>query len=128
MRCFGAEDVSGDAHPNVKTETVASTASTNAQQALTDIGTKSELTTTNKDNLVGAINEVNTNADNAASAAAAADSKAAAAQSAADAAQETADAAIPKPAGSCAEAGATCVLVYNGTSYSWEDIARATGE
>ena len=40
------------------TETVASTASTNAQQALTDIGTKSELTTTNKDNLVGAINEL----------------------------------------------------------------------
>ena len=40
------------------TETVASTASTNARQALTDIGTKSELTTTNKDNLVGAINEL----------------------------------------------------------------------
>ena len=54
--------------------------------------------------------------------------EAGAAQSAADAAQETADAAIPKPAGSCAEPGATCVLVYNGTSYSWEDIARATEE
>ena len=40
------------------TETTASTAATNAQQALTDIGTKSELTTTNKDNLVGAINEL----------------------------------------------------------------------
>ena len=40
------------------TEGVASTASTNAQKALTDIGTKSELTTTNKDNLVGAINEL----------------------------------------------------------------------
>ena len=39
-------------------ETVANTASTNAQQALTDIGTKSELTTENKDNLVGAINEL----------------------------------------------------------------------
>ena len=54
--------------------------------------------------------------------------EAGAAQRAADAAQETADAAIPKPAGSCAEPGATCVLVYNGTSYSWEDIARATEE
>ena len=40
------------------TETTASTAESNAQKALTDIGTKSELTTTNKDNLVGAINEL----------------------------------------------------------------------
>ena len=40
------------------TETTASTAASNAQQALTDIGTKSELTTTYKDNLVGAINEL----------------------------------------------------------------------
>ena len=40
------------------TETTASTAASNAQKALTDIGTKSELTTTNKDNLVGAINEL----------------------------------------------------------------------
>ena len=40
------------------TETTANTAASNAQQALTDIGTKSELTTTNKDNLVGAINEL----------------------------------------------------------------------
>ena len=54
--------------------------------------------------------------------------EAGAAQSAADTAQATANAAIPKPAGSCTESGATCVLVYNGTSYSWEDIARATEE
>ena len=40
------------------TETTASTAASDAQKALTDIGTKSELTTTNKDNLVGAINEL----------------------------------------------------------------------
>ena len=40
------------------TEGIADTAAANAQQALTDIGTKSELTTTNKDNLVGAINEL----------------------------------------------------------------------
>lgn len=46
------------AYADIATEGVASTASTNAQQALTDIGTKSELTTTNKDNLVGAINEL----------------------------------------------------------------------
>ena len=94
----------------------------------TTIGTLGNLQTDVKTNLVGAINEVNTNADSAATAAAAAGGKAAAAQSAADAAQKTANAAIPKPAGSCAEPGATCVLVYNGTSYSWEDIARATEE
>ena len=87
----------------------------------TTIGTLGNLQTDVKTNLVGAINEVNTNADSAAT-------TAAAAQSAADAAQETANAAIPKPAGSCEEPGATCVLVYNGTSYSWEDIARATEE
>ena len=40
------------------TEATANTAASNAQQALTDIGTKSELTTENKDNLVGAINEL----------------------------------------------------------------------
>ena len=40
------------------TETTASTAASNAQKALADIGTKSELTTTNRDNLVGAINEL----------------------------------------------------------------------
>lgn len=40
------------------TEDIADGAAANAQQALTDIGTKSELTTTNKDNLVGAINEL----------------------------------------------------------------------
>ena len=40
------------------TETTASTAASDAQKALTDIGTKSALTTTNKDNLVGAINEL----------------------------------------------------------------------
>ena len=40
------------------TENTANTAASNAQQALTDIGTKSELTTTKKDNLVDAINEL----------------------------------------------------------------------
>jgi len=46
------------------TENTANTAASNAQQALTDIGTKSELTTTKKDNLVDAINELDAAMDN----------------------------------------------------------------
>ena len=57
------------------TEGVASTASTNAQKALTNIGTLSELTTEAKGNTVAAINEVATEAA---------------------AAQTTANAALPK--------------------------------
>ena len=67
------------------TETVASTASDNAQQALTDIGTLANLTTEAKTNTVVAINEVATEA-------AAADTKAGQAQTAADAAQGEVDA------------------------------------
>ena len=50
--------VADKTYAGIDTETVAKTAATNAQQALTDIGAKSELTTENKDNLVGAINEL----------------------------------------------------------------------
>ena len=74
------------------TEGVASTASTNAQTALTNIGTLSQLTTEAKGNTVAAINEVATEAAAAASAASAADTKAGQAQSAATAAQGDVDA------------------------------------
>ena len=67
------------------TEGVASTASTNAQTALTNIGTLSQLTTEAKDNTVEAINEVATEAAAAASAASTADGKAVAAQGDVDA-------------------------------------------
>ena len=50
--------VADKTYAGIDTENVAKTAATNAQQALTDIGTKSALTTENKDNLVGAINEL----------------------------------------------------------------------
>ena len=50
--------VADKTYAGIDTETVANNAATHAQQALTDIGTKSELTTENKDNLVGAINEL----------------------------------------------------------------------
>lgn len=63
-------------------ETVANTASTNAQSALTNIGTLSELTTQAKTNAVAAINEV-------ASEAAAAQTTATGAQNAVDAVEST---------------------------------------
>ena len=74
------------------TEGVASTASTNAQTALDNIGTLTNLTTDAKTNTVVAINEVATEAAAAASAASAADTKAGQAQTAADAAQGDVDA------------------------------------
>lgn len=74
------------------TEGVASTASTNAQKALTNIGTLTNLTTEAKTNTVAAINEVASEAAAAASAASAADTKAGQAQSAATAAQGDVDA------------------------------------
>ena len=73
------------------TEDIADGAAANAQQALTDIGTKSELTTTNKDNLVDAINEVATEAAAAQSTATAAQTAAGTAQAAAEAAQGDVD-------------------------------------
>ena len=74
------------------TEGVANTASTNAQTALANIGTLTNLTTEAKTNTVAAINEVASEAAAAASAASAADTKAGQAQSAATAAQGDVDA------------------------------------
>ena len=67
------------------TETVASTASTNAQTALTSIGTLSQLTTDAKGNTVAAINEVAKEAADAATAAAGAKTAADTAQGEVDA-------------------------------------------
>ena len=80
------------AYADIATEGVASTASTNAQTALTNIGTLTNLTTEAKTNTVAAINEVATEAAAAASAASAADTKAGQAQTAATAAQGEVDA------------------------------------
>ena len=74
------------------TEGVASTASTNAQTALSNIGTLTNLTTEAKTNTVVAINEVAGEAAAAASAASAADTKAGQAQTAATTAQGEVDA------------------------------------
>lgn len=73
------------------TEGIANTASTNAQTALTNIGTLTELTTEAKGSTVAAINEVASEAAAAASAASAADTKAGQAQAAATAAQGDVD-------------------------------------
>ena len=70
------------AYADIATEGVASTASTNAQSALTNIGDLSQLTTDAKDNTVAAINEV-------AKEAADAQSTATGAQSAVDAVEST---------------------------------------
>ena len=80
------------AYADIATEGVASTASTNAQTALTNIGTLTNLTTEAKTNTVAAINEVASEAAAAASAASAADTKAGQAQSAATTAQGEVDA------------------------------------
>ena len=80
------------AYADIATEGVASTASNNAQTALSNIGTLTNLTTEAKTNTVAAINEVASEAAAAASAASAADTKAGQAQSAATAAQGDVDA------------------------------------
>ena len=85
-------DAANAAYAVKSTEGVANTASTNAQTALTNIGTLTNLTTEAKTNTVAAINEVATEAAAAASAASAADTKAGQAQTAATTAQGEVDA------------------------------------
>lgn len=80
----------------------------------TAIGTVGSLTTEEKNNLVGAINEVDKNAD--------------VAQSTADQAKAKADKAIPAPTSECTNLGAKCVLVVGNDGYAWEVIQRGTSE
>ena len=86
------------------------------------------MTTTSK-TVVGAINEVKTQADKGVSDAATAKSAADAAQETANQAQQTANAAIPAPTAACADSANKCVLVSAGAgNYSWEVIARGDAE
>lgn len=94
----------------------------------TTIGNLQNLTTTEKTNLVGAINEVDADATKALGDAATAQSAAETAQDAAEAAQATADAAIPAPSGECSNPTNKCVLTYNNSTYTWEVIARGAAE
>lgn len=70
--------------------------------------------------VVGGIKEAVTEAAAAQSTADTAKTNAATAQARADSAYTLANAAIPKPSGECKD----CVLKFNGTAFSWEEIGR----
>ena len=117
-----AARATADASGNEITKTYATKAeiadmATDENLALKQDKTDEGLATTSK-TVVGAINEVKTQADKGVS-------DAATAKSAADAAQKTANAAIPAPTDACADSTNKCVLVSSGAgNYSWEVIAR----
>ena len=123
---------SDDNYPSNAAVNAAITSATSGLATDSKMGDLSSLTTTVQTNLVGAINEVDANADAAKAAADAAQedatqaiNDAATAQEAADTAQTTAEAKIPLPDGECSNPTAKCVLVSNGTnSFEWEVIAR----
>ena len=125
-----ANDKSSDTkYPSNAAVDAAITSATSGLATDSKMGDLSSLTTENKTNLVGAINEVDANADAAKTAADAAKSDAATAKAAAEAAQDEAEAKIPLPTGPCSDPTAKCVLVSNGTnSFEWEVIARGTSE
>ena len=120
---------SDDNYPSNAAVNAAITSATSGLATDSKMGDLSTLTTTEKTNLVGAINEVDKNADAAQEDATQAITDAATAQEAAETAQTTAEARIPKPTGACSNPTAKCVLVSNGTdSFEWEVIERGTGE
>ena len=123
-------DKSSDAkYPSNAAVNAAITDATSGLATDSKMGDLSSLTTDAKTNLVGAINEVDANADAAKTAADTAKSDAATAKAAAEAAQDEAEAKIPLPTGPCSDPTAKCVLVSNGTnSFEWEVIARGTSE
>ncbi len=127
-------------------EGVADTASTNAQQALTNIGTVSALETESKTDLVGAINELHTEMGKTATNAGLEELKATVAQNTADietkaasadlnthvtnetihvtaAEKESWNAKIPKPGDNCNAASGRCVLSVTTTGdLMWLDV------
>jgi len=123
-------DKSSDAkYPSNAAVNAAITSATSGLATDSKMGDLSTLKTDVKTNLVGAINEVDANADAAKAAADTAKSDAATAKAAAEAAQDEAEAKIPLPTGPCSDPTAKCVLVSNGTnSFEWEVIARGTSE
>ena len=119
---WDADKSSDTKYPSNAAVNAAITDATSGLATDSKMGDLSSLTTTVQTNLVGAINEVDANAD-------AAKTAAEAAQSTATQAQTTANAAIPKPSGTCAEPTSKCVLTYNNSQYAWEVIERgADGE
>lgn len=124
-----ADKSSNTKYPSNAAVNAAITSATSGLATDTKMGDLSTLTTTAKTNLVGAINEVDANADAAKTAADAAQKDATQAKSDAAAAKAAAEAKIPLPDGECSNPTAKCVLVSNGTnSFEWEVIARGTSE
>ena len=123
------DDKSSDnKYPSNAAVNAAITSATSGLATDSKMGDLSTLKTTEKTNLVGAINEVDANADAAKTAADAAQKDATQAKSDAAEAQAEAEAKIPLPTGECSNPTAKCVLVSNGTnSFEWEVIARGTG-
>ena len=125
-----ADDKSSDTkYPSNAAVNAAITSATSGLATDSKMGDLSTLKTDAKTNLVGAINEVDANADAAKTAADAAQTDATQAKSDAAAAKAAAEAKIPLPDGECSDPTAKCVLVSNGTnSFEWEVIARGTSE
>ena len=124
-----ADKSSDTKYPSNAAVNAAITDATSGLATDSKMGDLSSLTTTMKTTLVGAINEVDANADAAKTAADAAQADATQAKSDAAAAQAEAEAKIPLPDGECSNPTAKCVLVSNGTnSFEWEVIARGTSE
>ena len=116
---------SDDNYPSNAAVNAAITSATSGLATDSKMGDLSSLTTTVQTNLVGAINEVDANADAAKAAADTAQADATQAKSDAAEAQAEAEAKIPLPGGECSNPTAKCVLVSNGTnSFEWEVIAR----
>lgn len=126
---WNTDKSSNTKYPSNAAVNAAITDATSGLATDSKMGNLSSLTTTEKTNLVGAINEVDKNADAAKTAADAAQKDASQAKSDAEAAQAEAEAKIPLPDGECSNPTAKCVLVSNGTnSFEWEVIARGTSE
>ena len=124
-----ADKSSDTKYPSNAAVNAAITSATSGLATDSKMGDLSNLTTTHKTTLVGAINEVDANADAAKTAADAAQTDATQAKSDAAAAKTEAEAKIPLPDGECSNPTAKCVLVSNGTnSFEWEVIARGTSE
>ena len=126
---WDADKSSDTKYPSNAAVNAAITDATSGLATDSKMGDLSSLTTTHKTTLVGAINEVDANADAAKTAADAAQTDATQAKSDAAAAKTEAEAKIPLPDGECSNPTAKCVLVSNGTnSFEWEVIARGTSE
>ena len=126
---WDADKSSDTKYPSNAAVNAAITSATSGLATDSKMGDLSSLKTDVKTNLVGAINEVDANADAAKTAADTAQADATQAKNDAAEAKAEAEAKIPLPDGECSNPTAKCVLVSNGSnSFEWEVIARGTSE